>query len=112
MDETDDSRTALAAEIEQLRKRYLEHLRVELDEMARSAALISGLEADRQALVDIRHRLHQLAGSAGTFGVAAIGERARVLEETASNWLDAPLDGLDEASLSAFIAGVKELAAT
>lgn len=35
---------------------------------------------DTQALADLHRLLHTLAGSAGTFGFAAIGERAKAAE--------------------------------
>jgi len=109
--DANNAQATLAAELGQLRKRYLEHLRVELGEIATSAASITVGQIDRQAIEAVRHRLHKLAGSAGTFGLATIGERARMLEEMAGAWLDGPVDGPDRASLSAFIEGVNALAA-
>src|SRR3546814_16247183 len=49
--------------------------------------------SDLLVMLSIRERLHRLAGAAGTFGFAKLGERARQLEQRAARWLDSAKPG-------------------
>lgn len=111
MSDLADPRVTLAAEMELLRVRYLERLNGDLAEVAQLAAGLSGGERDRQALGKLHHRLHKLAGSAGTFGFEVIGGRVRQLEAIAQEWLESSLDEIDRAALRFFIDDVKGLRA-
>ncbi|MBU0836924.1 MAG: diguanylate cyclase, partial [Gammaproteobacteria bacterium] len=62
----------------------------------------------RLVMLSIRERLHRLAGAAGTFGFAKLGERARQLEQRADRWLDSAKPGSRAAE--AFARAVLQLA--
>ena len=109
MGEPTEPRATLEAEMERLRIRYVERLELNLTEIAQLAAEVSGSERDRRVLAELHHRLHKLAGTAGTFGFDAIGGRARQLEAMAQEWLESSLEGLDQAVWRSFIDDVKGL---
>jgi diguanylate cyclase (GGDEF)-like protein len=52
-------------------------------------------QAPRDTLTDVYHRLHKLAGSAGTFGFDAIGSQARLLENGLKRWLEESDQAID-----------------
>ncbi|HQT71957.1 MAG TPA: diguanylate cyclase, partial [Thiobacillus sp.] len=52
-------------------------------------------ESDRPVLDELHHRLHKLAGSGGTFGLAALSAGARTLEQRLNGWLAGSLDELE-----------------
>ncbi|MBL8941897.1 MAG: diguanylate cyclase, partial [Myxococcales bacterium] len=56
---------------------------------------LHGDESDRQPIERLYSRLHALAGSAGTFGLAPLTARARTLEHLLKGWLAGSLVGLD-----------------
>lgn len=65
-----------------LRDRFRVRAEMELDSLEKQAAGFgAGEKAGQEELAEIARRLHQLAGSAGTFGQPALGEAARVLEK-------------------------------
>ena len=69
--------------LQALSAQFSERLRKELPELAQQAAqLASADSADNthDLLQAVRDKLHKLAGAAGTFGYAQLGEQARVLE--------------------------------
>lgn len=76
----------LVAQLAALEERFRQRLHDELDELNH---LADQLQNTPNALQDLRDRLHKLAGSAGTFGYAALGERCRELEQRAQAELDA-----------------------
>ena len=57
--------------------------------LANSSESLGANLAAKTTTKDIYHRLHKMAGSAGTFGWDAIGNRARRLEACLKQWLDA-----------------------
>ncbi len=59
-------------------------------------------------VLQLRDQLHKLAGAAGTFGLAKLGQRARELEQQADAWLQALQQG--QQSLEDFCAGLAQLA--
>lgn len=109
MSNVDNARAAVAEAIAVLRKDYLLRLPAEVTELQGLAAGLRGGEADRTALNELHHRLHKLAGSGGTFGLSALSERARVLEQTVKQRLDGALAGLDRAALNSFVEGLSAL---
>jgi HPt (histidine-containing phosphotransfer) domain-containing protein len=72
----------------ELRGRFFERSR------QRVATLRAALAADRPSVATIAPLAHQLAGSAGTFGYAALGRAAATLEDVAraAGSPGAPLD--------------------
>lgn len=77
----------LVAQMAALEERFRQRLHDELEILNR---LADQLHSTPDALQDLRDRLHKLAGSAGTFGYASLGERCRELEQRAQAELDAP----------------------
>ena len=69
-------------QLETLRRQYVERLKNELQ------ALLADMQSpgdgiatgDRATLEALRHGLHRIAGSAGTFGFAQLGASCRSLE--------------------------------
>lgn len=90
MDDPLDPARALERQLQLLGSRFHERLQQELPELADKAGqLLSGdPETLREQLGALRDQLHKLAGAAGTFGFARLGERARELEQQAQRWLD------------------------
>ena len=93
---SDVGRGELQNQLQALSERFAERLQQELPELARTASELQaplGLEAQRQLMRDIHGQLHRLAGAAGTFGFARVGEQARSLEQRADRWLAASRPG-------------------
>ncbi|MCW3147670.1 diguanylate cyclase [Stutzerimonas stutzeri] len=88
---SEHSLTELQRQLQLQNEQFAERLRSELPVLAELASELQQTrapESRRLLVVKIRERLHKLAGAAGTFGFARLGERARVLEQRASRWLD------------------------
>ena len=88
---TDGSDTLLN-QLQALTDRFAERLQQELPELAALAGQLQQArehEQRRECVREIRERLHRLAGAAGTFGFATLGQQARQLEQGADRWLDA-----------------------
>ena len=66
--------------------------------------------ADDARLRELHRVLHKLAGSAGTFGMAALGEQARVIEESLDDLL--ARSGRTAADLAALAPAIEALAPT
>lgn len=109
MSDVDNARDAVAEAIALLRNDYLLRLPAEVTELQGLAAGLCGGEGDRAALNELYHRLHKLAGSGGTFGLSALSEQARVLEQSVKRRLDGALAGLDRAALNSFVEGLAAL---
>ena len=85
MNETDKSITEIITEV---RDSYVAHLRAELEQLERHAGQLL-VDIDKQnALEELHHRLHQLAGSAGIFGFKRLGILARELDALVRGFLD------------------------
>lgn len=78
---------AVRAEIEKVRAQYLSGLPAEVEGLAALCGRLAGEASDRAALEELRHRLHRIAGSGGTFGLSALSEHARRLEKDIDRWL-------------------------
>ena len=99
----------LAEQMAKLRAVYMARLPVELAELQALAGGLQGGEGDRPSLEALYQRLHKLAGSGGTFGLAALGAAARVLEQRTRVWLAGALDDGYAAARRAFAAELAEL---
>jgi diguanylate cyclase (GGDEF)-like protein len=102
-------RAAVAAQLAELRQAYLARLPDELAALQSLAADLGGGEADRARLDELHHRLHKLAGSGGTFGLAALSAAARTLEQRVKGWLAGGLEELGDLQVRQVLAA--ELAA-
>lgn len=92
----DRARQTLQQQLAQLEQQFAERLQADLAELAEQAQELQANRATgqrRQVLLGIRERLHRLAGAAGTFGFAKLGERARQLEQRADRWLESVKPG-------------------
>ncbi|MDP3815593.1 diguanylate cyclase [Pseudomonas sp.] len=80
----------LQAHLRQLSTQFAQRLQAELPPLAAQARqLLQASDGESQLLLgQLRDQLHKLAGSAGTFGFADLGQRARALEQQAQHWLD------------------------
>jgi len=101
-------RQALAEQLAKLRAAYLARLPAELAALQALADGLQGGEGDRAGLEALHQRLHKLAGSGGTFGLAALSAAARALEQRVMAWLAGALNGVDASARRALAA---ELAA-
>jgi len=98
--------------LEQLRAEYHAQLPRRLDDLeSRWAALSSG-HADAGQLEELQRLVHGLAGSAGTFGMGALGQAARALEQALGGLDDVAnaLDAQERASLASAFAALHEQA--
>jgi len=103
--------TELQSQLQALNERFVERLQQELPQLARSASELQQPlmhERLRQLMLDIHGQLHRLAGSAGTFGLARLGEQARSLELHADRWLAATKPGAQ--ALQGFARAVQQFA--
>ena len=107
----DRARLALQEQLAQLEQQFGERLQADLTDLAALAQDMQQTRATasrRLVMLSIRERLHRLAGAAGTFGFAKLGERARQLEQRAYRWLDSAKPGSRAAE--AFARAVLQLA--
>ncbi|MBX7273660.1 diguanylate cyclase [Stutzerimonas chloritidismutans] len=107
----DRTRLALQEQLAQLEQQFGERLQADLTDLAALAQDLQQTRATasrRLVMLSIRERLHRLAGAAGTFGFAKLGERARQLEQRADRWLDTAKPGSRAAE--AFARAVLQLA--
>ncbi len=107
----DSAREALQSQLQALNQKFAERLAEELAELERLAEQLSQAhepEQRRQRVLDVHERLHRLAGTAGTFGFTALGQRSRLLEHSADSWLQAT--NPDPQSLADFVQALRQLA--
>ena len=102
---------AVAEQMAILRNGYLARLPAELSALSELAASIHDSNIDRDRLNEMHHRLHKLAGSGGTFGLASLSSHARSLEQRVKAWLGNSPAALDTQALQVFVADVAALAA-
>ena len=91
MNKSRQPRDELQRQLQQLSAKFAERLTEELPQLADKAGqLLQAGTADEQLhqLRSLRDQLHRLAGAAGTFGFAGLGQRARELEQQAAHWLE------------------------
>lgn len=110
---TDKPITELAAErLTQLRTDYIARLPAELAALTALASGLKGGESERASLDELHHRLHKLVGSGGTFGLAALSTRTRILEQRIKRWLTGPLDDVDALARETLIVELAALGET
>lgn len=94
----EDTLAATAALMARLRDGYLARLPAELTTLTTLVDGLRGDESDRPHIERLYARLHALAGSAGTFGLANLTARARTLEQLLKRWLAGALADIDAAA--------------
>lgn len=101
----------LERQLQLLGEKFAERLAQELPELASKAQLLQAgdHQAQLQQLRSLRDQLHKLAGAAGTFGFASIGQRAHELEQQAMHWLESLR--LKDQGLQEFIQQLQQFAA-
>ena len=108
---SDSAREALQSQLQALNEKFAERLSEELAELEHLAKQLSQAdepEQHRQRMLDLHERLHRLAGTAGTFGFTALGQRSRLLEQSADSWLQTA--NPDPQLLVEFAQAVRQLA--
>lgn len=78
---------------EALRRDWRRQLPQRLQEMQALLAACRAAPADAQPLTELHRMLHTLAGSAGTFGLDALGVQARAIEHKLDGLLARPTRG-------------------
>ena len=107
-----DRHAAFAAELATLREAYLARLPQEIAELITLVADLVPSVPARERLVEVHQRLHKLAGSGGTFGLAALSHQAQALERTVQDWISVEGGTFDTAQQCNFAAAVAALANT
>lgn len=98
---------ALQAQLRQLNNNFRIHASHELSAILELADMLNRKPVDSEPiLLELRNRLHKIAGSAGTFGLKTLGENARILELQIKN---SPIHELDRPARRALIAGLQQL---
>jgi len=100
---------AVAEQLARLREDYQARLPAELAALTALAAGFGGAESDRARLEELHQRLHKLAGSGGTFGLASLSARARALEQQSRQWLAGTLNEVAAEARQAFVGDVARL---
>lgn len=103
----------LRRQLAALAEQFAGQLGGELDTLrtlAGSLQVDDAADTRRERLGSLRDRLHRLAGSAGTFGFALLGQDARRLEQQAIAWMEQP-GGIEPAALRTFVDQVQQLRA-
>lgn len=78
---------ARTVDYEELMAMYRDSLRDKRGLVGRLWAKLRGSEASESDVAALRSCLHHLAGSAGSYGFAILGENARTLERALAQWL-------------------------
>ncbi len=102
-------KAAFAEKLAQQRSGYLARLPAELAALQALASGLCGGESDRASLAALHHRLHKLAGSGGTFGLAVLSAGARTLEQQVKGWLAGSLDEPDAQARQLFATALAAL---
>lgn len=77
----------IAEKLKALKDAYLARLPDELKQLALLLAELNSEEGRVPAMEQFNHKLHKLAGSAGSFGLADFGKKAKTLELEVQTWL-------------------------
>lgn len=77
-------------ELDALRQAYIRDLPGQLERASAAFRAIDAVAPEPSALHDLRRALHGLAGSAGTFGLDALADAARGLDNELRPWVDSP----------------------
>ena len=76
------------SKLNKLRSAYRTRLNEELSLISAQAEEVQTQDSRDEALAKLHHRLHKLAGSAGTFGFQKLGNQARILERLVQRWIN------------------------
>ena len=106
----DQLQAEMAARLAKLRADYLSHLPAEIAALQSLGKELTTGSGEQPCLDALHHRLHKLAGSGGTFGLAALSLQARALEQQVKHWIDQ--SQVDEAELASFGDELMALSAT
>lgn len=82
-----DKNAEIAAKLQALKEAYLARLPEELALLKTLVAQMLDPAQQLQALTQLNHKLHKLAGSAGSFGLPDFGKQAKQLELQTHQWL-------------------------
>ncbi|MEZ5464719.1 MAG: Hpt domain-containing protein [Lysobacteraceae bacterium] len=74
---------------------YFESLTNRRGELQRGWDELRAGSGDEATVQRVKNHLHQLAGSAGAYGFAGLGDAARTLELACADWLSADMAGRD-----------------
>ena len=96
--------------LREFRADFARQLPARLDEARQRLRACIEAPADDGRLRELHRVLHKLAGSAGTFGMAALGEQARVIEASLDDLLARP--DRTAADLQALAPAIQALALT
>lgn len=102
-----DKNADIAARLQALRDDYAARLPVELQQLRTLVNELADPELRIPALTQLNHRLHKLAGSAGSFGFTDLGRQAKKLELQAQEWLNG--NDLDQGIVRVFSVAVAAL---
>jgi len=82
-----DKNAEIAAKLQALKETYLARMPQELESLQGLVGQLLDEETQQQALTQLNHKLHKLAGSAGSFGLTEFGKQAKQLELQAQKWV-------------------------
>lgn len=102
-----DKNAEIAAKLQALRDDYAARLPMELQQLRDIAGTLADPAAGESVLGQLNHRLHKLAGSAGSFGFPELGKQAKKLELQVQEWLAS--GRVDSNALSSFLTVVMAL---
>ena len=99
----------LTSRLKELRSAYRTRLNEELEVITSQAEEAEAQANPDEAVANLRHRLHKLAGSAGTFGFHQLGSHARKLEQEVQAWIEESGPGA-AFNIDGFRSALRELA--
>jgi diguanylate cyclase (GGDEF)-like protein len=102
-----DKNAAIAEKLRALRAAYIARLPQELESLTALTLQLSCPDSLLLAATELHQRLHKLAGSAGSFGLSALGAEAKKLELSAALLMNCA--NIDEHVLTQFTAQVEGL---
>jgi diguanylate cyclase (GGDEF)-like protein len=102
-----DKSQEIAARLQALKDAYLSRMPDELQQLNALVAELSHHPQATEPLTQLNHRLHKLAGSAGSFGLHELGKLAKQLELQTVQWLNN--QALDEGKLKLFALAINSL---
>ena len=106
----DKPSSEMASRLAKLRADYLAHLPEEMAKLQSLGRQLMAGGGDHACFSELHYRLHKLTGSGGTFGLAALSQQARVLEQEVKDWLNLP--PVDQQLITRFVDDLAALATT
>ena len=98
-------------QLAQLRTIYVARLPAEFTALDALAAALGNRELSRGNLDELHNRLHKLAGSGGTFGLAKLSSHARVIEQEIKAMLAETFEVLDQEICKKLVSDILSLRA-